>query len=70
MVPAGHRLVGHYKETQANEPCRQLYPRSGLTWDGGRWVGRVSDLPPDPAWLAIKNQVVGPPAGVGSGSTG
>ena len=47
-------------ETQANQPCREMYPKSGLTWDGERWVGTIAELPADPAWLAIRSHVDGP----------
>lgn len=50
-------LIGLYKETQFNEPCRRLYPESGLTWDGQKWIGRVGELRPNPAWLTIDNRV-------------
>ena len=50
-------LVGHYRETQHNEPGRQLYARSGLTWDGEKWVGKIANLPADPAWLRIEKRV-------------
>lgn len=50
-------IVAHYAETQFNQPCREFYARSGMTWNGDRWVGRVGDLAPDPAWLRIENMV-------------
>jgi FkbH-like protein len=56
LAPETHQLVGHYKPTQSNEPCRKLYPDSGLSWDGGSWVGKIADLPADPVWLAVQNQ--------------
>jgi FkbH-like protein len=52
-----HSVVGHYKPTQFNEPCRKLYPSSGLTWDGQVWTGAVADLPADPAWLSVRNDL-------------
>ncbi|HEX3314025.1 MAG TPA: HAD-IIIC family phosphatase [Gemmataceae bacterium] len=57
-APCG--LVGRFVETQSNQPCREMYPRSGLTWDGQRWVGTIAALPADPAWLAIRSHVDGP----------
>jgi FkbH-like protein len=57
LVPASLRLIGHFKETQSNQPCRQMYPKAGLSWDGRHWVGLVSQLPPDPAWLSISNHL-------------
>jgi FkbH-like protein len=59
MPVAGDRVAGHYKETSLNEPCRKLYAASGLQWDGDCWVGEISALPPDPAWLHIENQLAG-----------
>lgn len=50
-------LIGLYKETQFNEPCRRLYPESGLKWDGQKWVGTVGQLPADPSWLTIDNRL-------------
>ncbi len=50
-------IVGHYKETQSNQPCRQLYPASGMRWNGASWMGKVAELPPDPAWLKIENRI-------------
>jgi FkbH-like protein len=52
-----HGVVGHYRPTQYNEPCRKLYPTSGLTWDGEAWTGEVANLSPDPIWLSIQNEV-------------
>jgi FkbH-like protein len=60
-------LVGHYKETQSNQPCRQLYSASGMRWNGTSWVGKIADLPPDPAWLAIENRISAKPLPIGRG---
>ncbi|HEV3331254.1 MAG TPA: HAD-IIIC family phosphatase [Bryobacteraceae bacterium] len=57
LVRGDHTLVGLYRETQYNEPCRQLYPASRMQWDGKRWIGRIADLPADPVWLKIENGV-------------
>jgi FkbH-like protein len=57
LAPGGHLIVGHYRETQSNQPCRQLYPASGFNWDNGRWLAAVGQLPPDPAWLAVENKI-------------
>ena len=57
LVPVDREIVGLYKETQFNQPCRQLYPASGMRWDGKRWIGKIADLPTDPAWLKIENGV-------------
>lgn len=57
LVRGDHAIVGLYKETQFNEPCRKLYPASGMRWDGTRWIGRIADLPSDPAWLKIESGI-------------
>jgi FkbH-like protein len=57
LVPPALRLIGYFKETQSNQPCRQMYPKARLSWDGRHWVGLVSELPPDPAWLSIQNHL-------------
>jgi FkbH-like protein len=65
VVPDDHAILGHYQETPLNEPCRKLYPESGLNWDGHHWVGKVADLPDEPSWLEIRHEIhakVGGPA--------
>jgi len=57
LAPEESVIVGHYKETQSNQPCRQLYSASGMNWNGASWTGKVSELPPDPAWLKIENRI-------------
>jgi FkbH-like protein len=57
-LPNAARILGHYKETQFNGPCRKLYPNSGLTWDGQHWVGTVSGLRPDPDWLTVRRESI------------
>jgi FkbH-like protein len=57
LAPVESGIVGHYKETQSNQPCRKLYPASGLRWNGTSWVGKIAELPPDPAWLRIENKI-------------
>jgi FkbH-like protein len=57
LSPDDQLCVGHYKETQFNGPCRQLYPASGMKWDGTAWMGRVGNLRPDPAWMTVKNEL-------------
>ena len=57
LAADGQGIVGHYKETQFNQPCRQLYPASGMHWMGSSWVGRVGELPPDPVWLTVENRI-------------
>ena len=50
------QLTGQYRETQHNKPGRHLYEQSGLVRQGDVWVGRVADLPADPAWLKVDRQ--------------
>jgi len=57
LTPGVYSIVGHYKETQYNQPCRELYPKSALSWDGSKWVGKIADLPADPQWLTIEHRV-------------
>ncbi len=57
LASSDDALVGRYRETQYNQPCRQLYSRSGLTWDGTKWVGKIRDLPADLTWLTIEHCV-------------
>jgi len=54
LLPGDRQIIGHYRETQANGPGRQLYANSGFTWNGTHWTASVADLPPDPAWLRIE----------------
>jgi FkbH-like protein len=54
LIPGDRKIVGHYRETQSNKPGRQLYPNSGLSWDGTCWTGKFSDLSADPEWLQIE----------------
>lgn len=57
LATPDYEIVGHYKETQSNEPCRRLYPVSGMIWDGAAWIGKVGDLAPEPAWLKVENRI-------------
>ena len=57
LAPDHSTIVGHYQETQSNQPCRELYPSSGMRWDGASWIGKIGELPPDKAWLAIENRI-------------
>jgi FkbH-like protein len=58
LAPDDCLVVGHYQETQFNQVCREFYSASGLRWDGNHWIGRVEELRPAPAWLAIENTMV------------
>jgi FkbH-like protein len=57
LAPEDNLVVGHYKETQFNQVCRQFYPSSGMRWDGSHWIARIAELSPAPRWLAIDNTV-------------
>ncbi|MGH7176700.1 MAG: HAD-IIIC family phosphatase [Tepidisphaeraceae bacterium] len=57
VAPAQHAIVGHFKPTEFNEPCRKLYPSSGLKWNGQSWGGRVGELPDEPAWLTVHREL-------------
>ncbi|MGO8760057.1 MAG: HAD-IIIC family phosphatase [Terracidiphilus sp.] len=51
------RLVGRYKETPNNGPCREFYAKAGLKWDGSDWVGMVGDLKATPEWLTVESTI-------------
>ncbi len=50
------RLIGLYKETPLNEPCRAMYPSQGYAWEDGRWVLDPIAAGADPSWLTIVDQ--------------
>ena len=51
-------VVGHYKETPHNGPCRKVYPENGFTWDGGAWVLAAASeaAVKDPRWLRVHQE--------------
>jgi FkbH-like protein len=53
------RLLGHYKETPNNGPCREFYAKAGLKREEAGWAGTVGDLQPTPSWLAVESMTVG-----------
>ena len=53
------RLLGLYKETPNNGPCREFYAKAGLSRDESGWAGTVGDLRPTPSWLAVESMTVG-----------
>jgi predicted enzyme involved in methoxymalonyl-ACP biosynthesis len=57
LAPDDCLVVGHHKETQFNQVCREFYSSSGMRWDGSNWVGRITELSPAPRWLAIENSM-------------
>jgi FkbH-like protein len=56
------RLVGLYKETPHNQPCREFYAKAGLKWDGSDWTGTVGELKQTPEWLTVESAVTSPVA--------
>ncbi len=52
----GLPIVGLYRETASNEPCRRMYPDNGFVWDGQAWTYEGSDVPADPSWLAVEDE--------------
>jgi len=68
LAPDSCPVVGHYKETQFNQVCREFYPTSGMRWDGSNWTARIEELSPAPEWLTIENTIVAAPATVGLAS--
>jgi predicted enzyme involved in methoxymalonyl-ACP biosynthesis len=51
-------ILGHFKETPHNEPCRKVYPSNGFEWDGSAWVYQAdgSKMIEDPRWLTIRHE--------------
>jgi len=49
------RLVGRYKETPHNEPCRAFYAKAGMRREEAGWVGTIADLVPPSPWLTVEN---------------
>jgi FkbH-like protein len=48
-------IVGAYKETAYNQPCRTFYPGNGFTWDGIAWTYRGRANARNPEWLSISS---------------
>jgi predicted enzyme involved in methoxymalonyl-ACP biosynthesis len=55
-VPTGSRVVGLYRETPLNEPCRSMYPSQGYAWDGESWVLDPVEIKDEPSWIEIDDQ--------------
>jgi FkbH-like protein len=55
-------IVGAFRETSHNQPCRQMYPDYGFRWDDTAWVldGEPRPDPQDPAWLTITSELPTP----------
>jgi FkbH-like protein len=55
-------ILGHFKETPHNEPCRKVYPNNGFEWNGSAWSytrGDALEKLEDPRWLTIRNEAIG-----------
>lgn len=52
-------VVGHYRETPHNAPCRGVYPGNGFVWDGAAWVfSAAAGASPigDARWLRVRDE--------------
>lgn len=49
----GRPIYGHFRETPHNQPCRQVYPDNGFTWNGDCWIFDGGPVILDPAWLTV-----------------
>jgi predicted enzyme involved in methoxymalonyl-ACP biosynthesis len=50
---AGRPVVGHFRETEHNEPCRRMYPENQFIGSAPFWVC-AAPLPEDEApWLLV-----------------
>jgi FkbH-like protein len=50
-------ILGAYKETSHNAPCRTAYPDNGFTWDDSCWSFKGYEIEPDATWLTIDDRV-------------
>jgi FkbH-like protein len=46
-------VIGLFKKTPHNQPCRQAYPENGFEWDNAQWIWHVNGPIEDPVWLRI-----------------
>jgi FkbH-like protein len=52
---AGPRhVIGNFKETASNGPCRETYPQYGFVWEESLWRYTGQEEPIDPEWLTIQ----------------
>ncbi len=54
-----NRLLGLYKETPNNAPCREFYAKAGLRREEAGWVGMIGDLKAAPSWLTVESIATG-----------
>ena len=52
-------LVGLYRETPHNQPCRKTYPNNGFQWQEGDWYWGGEGETMDPPWLDLHHDVRG-----------
>jgi FkbH-like protein len=64
-----NRVLGLYKETPNNVPCREFYAKSGLRREEAGWAGIIGDLKAAPAWLTIESLATGGVAAGGAATT-
>ncbi|HEY8942708.1 MAG TPA: HAD-IIIC family phosphatase [Polyangiaceae bacterium] len=57
LRPGISGVVGKYKETPANGPCKTFYPDQGFVWQEDAW--RFDGAPEIvvPSWLSVSNQI-------------
>jgi FkbH-like protein len=54
----GERLpvIGHYRQTAYNDPCRDAYARNGFSRRGDAWVFDAQEAIVHPSWLAVEER--------------
>lgn len=56
LRPGISSVVGHYRETSANAPCKSFYPDQGFAWKDEVWVHEGPLAVAVPAWLSVSNR--------------
>jgi predicted enzyme involved in methoxymalonyl-ACP biosynthesis len=46
-------VVGHFRETEHNEPCRRMYPDNQFIWSAPFWVCAYPIPGEDAPWLSV-----------------
>ena len=61
-IGGGERLalLGHYRQTEHNEPCRSFYPANGFQVDGIHWRLSAESVLTDPPWLTVHRDLPTP----------
>jgi FkbH-like protein len=54
----GQRLpvIGHYRQTAYNDPCRDAYARNGFSRQGEAWIFDTDEAIVHPSWLLVEEQ--------------